>query len=237
MKNTRVHVVGLGGIGSWLAQPLAQWLVYLQRSVPSRFILTLHDGDEYTAENAVRQYVPELMNKAQATAALLQGRFGDQLAVRANPYFIEDAVDTADHIHEGDWVMLCVDNHGSRRLVSEHCYTLSEATLISGGNNLTDGTVQVYIRRNGRDITLPLASEFHPEIAEAQLSLFAVGCDVEQEVHPQLLVTNLTCATLMLGLFRQVWEGKGPIPDDTYFDLDRGSVQVRAAFRTEENGP
>ena len=105
-------------------------------------------------------------------------------------------------INEGDVVFLMVDNHASRRLVDEHAAGLADLTLISGGNDFEDGNIQVYLRREGRDLT-PRLSRYHPEIARpqdrhpAELSceeLMAAGA-------PQLLFTNLMVAALMLNAF------------------------------------
>ena len=95
-----------------------------------------------------------------------------------------------------------VDNHASRHLADEHAATLRDLTLISGGNDFEDGNLQVYLRRDGRDLT-PRLSRYHPEIARpqdrhpAELSceeLMAAGA-------PQLLFTNLMVASLMLNAF------------------------------------
>ena len=56
-------------------------------------------------------------------------------------------------IAAGDVVFLMVDNHASRHLVDEHAATLADLTLISGGNDYEDGNLQVYLRRDGRDLT------------------------------------------------------------------------------------
>src|SRR5262249_60475714 len=75
-------------------------------------------------------------------------------------------------IRNGDHVLLCVDNHPTRKLVSDHCGTLANVALFSGGNEGVEpprergtyGNVQVYLRKGGRDLTVPL-TRFHPEIA------------------------------------------------------------------------
>ena len=49
----------------------------------------------------------------------------------------------------GDVVLLAVDNHRTRALVDRHLASLDNATLISGGNDETDGNVQLVRRRDG----------------------------------------------------------------------------------------
>src|SRR5207248_1631829 len=76
------------------------------------------------------------------------------VAVAAVPeYVTPENVDRL--IRPGDHVLLCVDNHPTRKLVSEHCGTLESAALFSGGNDGVEppdrlgtyGNVQVYLRR------------------------------------------------------------------------------------------
>ena len=53
----------------------------------------------------------------------------------------------AQIITEKTYVLLAVDNHATRKLVSDHCGTKESVTLISGGIGGSMGHVQVYIIR------------------------------------------------------------------------------------------
>ncbi len=191
-----IKVIGIGGIGCALLPHLAR---YLQASgEPGR--LTLVDGDAFEARNADRQVFAELGNKAKVKAAELARQF-ENLSFRAIPeYITPDAVGRI--IRSGDVVFLGVDNHTTRRLASDHCQVLGDVVLISGGNDYTDGNVQVYLRRAGRDITSPL-TRYHPEIADPKdRSPHEMSCDeLSQEAAPQLLLTNLAVASAMLNAF------------------------------------
>ena len=191
-----IKIIGIGGIGCALLPHLAR---YLQASgEPGR--LTLVDGDAFEARNADRQDFAELGSKAKVKAAELARQFGN-LSFRAIPEYI-----TPDNvgriIRSGDVVFLGVDNHTTRRLASDHCQVLGDVVLISGGNDYTDGNVQVYLRRAGRDITSPL-TRYHPEIADPKdRSPHEMSCDeLSQEAAPQLLLTNLAVASAMLNAF------------------------------------
>jgi len=191
-----IKVIGIGGIGCALLPHLAR---YLQASgEPGR--LSLVDGDAFEARNADRQVFVELGNKAKVKAAELARQF-ENLSFRAIPEYI-----TPDNvgriIRSGDVVFLGVDNHTTRRLASDHCQVLGDVVLISGGNDYTDGNVQAYLRRAGRDITSPL-TRYHPEIADPKdRSPHEMSCDeLSQEAAPQLLLTNLAVASAMLNAF------------------------------------
>ncbi len=191
-----IKAIGIGGIGCALLPFLCRYLQYSGE----RARLTLIDGDRFERANATRQAFPRLGNKAEVKARELAGEF-EALSLRAVPEYVT-AANISRLIDAGDLVFLMVDNHASRQLVSAYAATVSDLTLISGGNDYEDGNVQVYLRRAGFDLT-PSLGRYHPEIAApqdrnpAELSceeLMAAGV-------PQLLFTNLMVASLMLNAF------------------------------------
>jgi hypothetical protein len=105
-----------------------------------------------------------------------------------------------------------VDNHATRKLLSDRCTELDDVVLISGGNRFTDGNIQVHVRKDGQDITLPIAS-YKNEIANPTDKNPADvrregGCEVERASSPQLLITNNVVAALMLNAFYGWTQGK-----------------------------
>ncbi|MBI4796495.1 MAG: ThiF family adenylyltransferase, partial [Deltaproteobacteria bacterium] len=191
-----IKAIGIGGIGCALLPFLCRYLQYSGEKAR----ITLIDGDRFERVNASRQAFGRLGNKAEVKAQELAQEF-ENLSLRAAPEFVT-LENVSRLIREGDVIFLMVDNHASRKLVSDHAATLPEVTLISGGNDFVDGNVQVYLRREGRDLT-PSLSRYHPEIAQpqdrnpAELSceeLMAAGA-------PQLLFTNLMVASMMLNVF------------------------------------
>ena len=191
-----IKAIGIGGIGCALLPFLCRYLNY----AGERARLTLIDGDSFDRANAPRQAFPRLGNKAEVKARELAQEF-EALSLRAVPEYVTYA-NVNRLLAAGDVVFLMVDNHASRHLVDEHSAALGDLTLISGGNDFEDGNIQVYLRRQGRDLT-PRLSRYHPEIATpldrhpAELSceeLMAAGA-------PQLLFTNLMVASLMLNAF------------------------------------
>jgi molybdopterin/thiamine biosynthesis adenylyltransferase len=210
------HVlVGLGGIGGALAPVLAR---YLEHRPGPRSRLTLVDGDVFQPPNRERQPFRRLGNKATVTAETLAEQF-EGVSIRAVDQYL-DPSNVAAAIDENVVVLLGVDNHATRKLVSDHCATLADVTLISGGNDFTDGNVQVYVRRDGRDVTHPLTA-YHPEIAHpADHSPAELGCEVLYEAgEPQLLFTNLAIASAMLNAWYRVVEQGRVDYDEVYVDI------------------
>jgi molybdopterin/thiamine biosynthesis adenylyltransferase len=224
-----IKVIGIGGIGCALLPHLARFL----QASEDRVRLTLVDGDAFEVRNGDRQAFPELGNKAKVKASELARHF-DDLSVRAVSEFVTPE-NVERIIHSGDVVFLAVDNHKTRRLVSDHCQVLPEVALISGGNDYTDGNVQVYIRLAGRDITLPL-TRFHPEIAAPRdRSPHEMSCaELSHEAAPQLLFTNLAVASAMLNAFYAWRQGKLQY-GEVYLDILAGKANPIARQPNHES--
>jgi molybdopterin/thiamine biosynthesis adenylyltransferase len=198
-----IKAIGIGGIGCALLPFLCRYLQYAGE--PAR--LTLIDGDRFERGNAARQAFSGLGNKAEVKSRELAREF-EALALRSRPeYVTEDNV--ARLIGEGEVVFLMVDNHASRNLVSAHAASLTDLTLISGGNDYEDGNVQVYLRRDSHDLT-PSLARYHPEIADPRdRNPAALSCEELMAAGaPQLLFANLMVASLMLNAFYAIQEGR-----------------------------
>jgi molybdopterin/thiamine biosynthesis adenylyltransferase len=224
----RVVLIGCGGIGSQLAGPLVRYLA--SRPEP-RPLLVLVDGDAFEAGNLTRQAcaVGDLgTNKAEALARV--ARFAG-LAVQVITEYVIGA-NVGHVVREGDLVLLAVDNHPTRALVDRHVATLSDATLISGGNDETDGNVQLVRRRDGWSVDGHLV-EIHPEIGEADGTgePRADGCQALVAEQPQLLATNLMVASAMLSCLWQLLE-TGSVPySEVYLDTVQCAMRSRSWFR------
>ena len=227
----RVILIGCGGIGSQLAGPLVRYLA--SRPVPQP-VLVLIDGDAFEASNLSRQACTAGdmgINKAEALARVAR-------AVGLGVQVVADHVTTGNVGHlvrEGDIVLLAVDNHAARALLDRHVATLSDATLISGGNDETDGNVQIVRRRNGWSVDGHLV-EIHPEIGEASHREVSMepGCQVLATERPQLLVTNLAVASAMLSALWAILE-HGSVPySEVYLDVIQSAARPRRWFRLRQ---
>lgn len=202
-----VKQIGVGGVGGPLARYGALYLAALDAD--TRMVLV--DGDSFEPSNAARMLFAGGGNKADVVRDDLLACLGEsRLSLEAIPEYVTP-VNVGDLIREGDVVLLAVDNHATRKLVSEFCAAeRREICVISGGNDGvgrdaagrelrgTAGNCQIYIRRDGADLTPPLA-EHHPEIAQpADRRPDEVSCTELVESVPQIVFANLMAASSML---------------------------------------
>lgn len=203
---TAVKLIGLGGIGSIFARYCALFLA----SSGSETRLVMIDGDSFEPSNANRMFFGACGNKASVVCEELLPRFVDTgLTLLAVPEYI-----TRENVHrliiKEDIVVLTVDNHATRKLVNDHCTTLSDVCLVSGGNDGvgrtgdgvfrrgTYGNVQVYLRVAGCDATPPLTYH-HPEIENPKDHHPSdLSCTELVASTPQILFANLAVASAML---------------------------------------
>jgi ThiF family len=201
-----VKVIGLGGVGSIVARYGAVFLASLGQETR----LVLVDGDAFEYSNTSRMLFADRGNKASVLRSELLPRFADSgLSLLAVEEFVTPE-NVSRIVRSGDLCCLCVDNHATRKLLSDHCSQLTDICLISGGNDGagqdsngtirrgTYGNVQVYIRRQGRDLT-PSLTEYHPEIASPADKLPGDrSCTELIASTPQILFANLAVASAML---------------------------------------
>ncbi|MCI0533416.1 ThiF family adenylyltransferase [bacterium] len=211
-----IKAIGLGGIGNALLPPLCRFLNF-ESDEPWR--VTLIDGDDFEEKNAKRQSFAEFGNKARVMASSLAREF-TEVSFRSISEFVKPE-NVADVIGDGDIVLLAVDNHETRKLVSDHCEKLQNTVLISGGNELTDGNVAVHIRKDGVNVTVPITA-FHPEIRNAAgKTPGEMSCE-ERAARPetkQVIVTNMQAAVSMLTAFYHIAEKRFENVGETYFDI------------------
>lgn len=205
-KPLKVKVIGTGGIGLCVLPTLSRFLNYSSDQFPSVEV-SLIDGDVFEEKNKARQSFGELGSKSSVTAAEYSKEF-ERLQFKDHPTYIDDH-NVNQLIKEKDIVLLCVDNHKTRKLVSDRAAELNDVTIISGGNDWTDGNVLIHIRRDGKDLTPAMTSKFHPEIAnptDKHPSEVVVkkGCQAAAPAAPQLLITNNLIAANMLAAFYNI---------------------------------
>lgn len=201
-----VKVIGLGGVGSIVARYVAVFLGSLGHDARLVFV----DGDTFEPKNAARMCFSTFGNKAEVMVAELAGStLGETLTLDAIDAYVEPG-NVGCLVQAGDIVLLCVDNHATRKVVNDHVATLPHACLISGGNDGvgedsggtrrrgTYGNCQVFVRVNDRDVT-PQLTRFHPEIdSPTDRPPTDPSCTDAIVSTPQLLCANLTVAACML---------------------------------------
>ena len=228
-----VKLIGLGGVGSIVARYGALYLAALDHA--SRLVLI--DGDEFEPRNAARMLFPRHGNKARVVCEDLLGVADDSLLslVAIEQYVTPENLPRL--VREGDCVLLAVDNHATRKLVSDHARDrLADVCLISGGNEGagpdstgvvqrgTYGNVQIYLSRGGEDLT-PELTRFHPEIEDPADHLpTEVSCTEALISTPQILFANLAVASSMLNAFWLHLCGALHYPE-LCFDIHDGRMQ------------
>ena len=216
MDIKEIKIIGLGGIGSVLVNNLSKFLNYTVGA--NDFNITLIDGDEFEDKNLERQEFIAMGNKAESKFKELARRY-ESLNFEFKSCYINDT-NISDILSEGDTIFLCVDNHKTRKVVSDYVTTLNNVTLISGGNELTDGNVQLYVKKEGEDLT-PSITDYHPEIENPQdKSPEDMSCEELSASEPQLYFTNLTVASIMCWTFHNCIN-KNYKTSEVYFDINQ----------------
>lgn len=230
-KGLKIKIVGCGGIGSWLVDPLCSLLNF--SLIPS-IEVTLIDGDTYEERNRERQNFDVIGPKASITAARLKEKF-PRLFIQDQPAYLTDA-NIIQLVRDGDIVVCCVDNHKTRKLVSDRAEELENVTVVSGGNELTDGNVLIHVRRDGKDITLPLANKYHPELQNPGDKNPGDdkehGCQVLQAVEPQLVATNFMVAAFMLSELYKIVTGHERVGKSSEVNFDILTGNAKAQLRS-----
>jgi len=218
-----ITVIGLGGVGTILIERLCRFLNY---STDYDAELLLVDGDDYEVKNYERQEFNQMGNKADVKSTELMLKFPEVPVDSFEAYINETNI--AEVIRERDIVFLCVDNHKTRNIVSNYCRQLNDITLISGGNELTDGNVQTYIRAGGKDLTPDLCA-YHPEIANPEDKLpEEQSCEELSNATPQLYFANLGVATIMCwSFYKAIVKGQVDQQSEVYFDILQQSVNAQ----------
>ena len=228
-KNPRVVIIGLGGVGSIVARYGSIFLASLQQNA----MLFLVDGDKFEPSNATRMMFSRCGKKAKVTHKELRRRLIESkiATVSIDEYVTTDNLNRL--IKDRDIVILCVDNHATRKLVNDHCAKLKNICLISGGNDGvgkdssgtvrrgTFGNVQIYIRKGGKDIT-PSLSAYHPEIANPKdKPPNELSCTELVVSKPQILFSNLAVASAMLNTLLLYLSDQLPY-SELGFDISKG---------------
>jgi len=173
-------------------------------------------------------------NKAEVKAAELREEFS-RLTVFSEPVFVSKG-NVRTLIEGGDIVLLAVDNHATRLLVSRRCKQLANVVLISAGNDLATGNCQVYIRRKRKSLTVSIET-YHPEIRFPQDKNPGEdpSCLLQAaEGEPQLVITNMAAALGMAMFLFQILEGDIPA-GEVYFNVRSGEFRIKERRTQDES--
>lgn len=226
-----IKVIGMGGIGSNLVNPLLRWVDSSIR-VPVMFI----DGDKIELKNLPRQsfYVNNIgQNKATALVNFYAGLF-PELKISAGEFYL-DAENVANVIQENDIILVGVDNYKTRIIIQKYILNLKNTFAIFMGNELTTGDVLLFLKKDGKSITKPIWTE-HPELLKKIDKLpTELSCEQLALSEPQIIFTNLTAATIGLNALYKFSQGLIDVTESN-FDINLlASASNNYAFLGEEN--
>lgn len=249
-------IVGVGGIGTALADDLVKMLEY---RAPGSF-LVLVDGDTFEEKNKERQNFVKMGNKAEAKTEELMGRYPSTTIVPVPKWVVEtveasdEEEDTEDNpdattsdspktkieaaqlLDEDQIVFAVVDNYKARALLCEVAGSFNNIDVFMGGNDdELFGSVYHYQRRNGEDVTAP-PSYWHPELEDPpDRNPGDLSCQERAQIEggTQLVATNrMVAAYMLLRVQHCILEGNAPSNGASFF-FDGSD----ASFSSDERPP
>jgi hypothetical protein len=216
-QHLRINLVGCGNVSRYLARPLC-W--YLLKNIEATFEVRVIDG------------------KGEASARLaeeMQRVFPSPVVSAIPEYLVQSNI--AGFIGDGDILLICVDNCATVKLISDHAEKLKNVAVIAGNarTDWNDGMVHIHVRRDGKNLTPPLANRYHPELVTPRDRNPGDVPAVERKAagdEPRSITTCNMVAALMLVLFQRVQTGlfgKGlPENSEFYLDASLGEIVGRA---------
>lgn len=217
-----ITIIGAGGTGYHLAEPLVRFVNYTTKlNAPDIFVI---DGDRVEEKNYERQHGAGSSGqmKAEVMVAALSEKINYRGRLSAITSYVTPQTQNSNLIKQAlgnnSTVFVCVDNNPSRVFVEDLLNQHADFTLISGGNDLSSGQVNIHVKRKGVVLT-PSPSEINPEILNDDEAFpDEVACTEAVISDPQLLFANLSVATAMLNIWYSSvlqYELSGrPIPAD-----------------------
>lgn len=205
-RKQRITIIGCGQMAKCLIHPL---LWHLESVTDLDAEIRAVDGDEEKVGNLIEAdgqvaSIPEYLVGANA------GRI----------------------IEEGDIVLACTSNHATLKLISDHVETLANVTVIAGGCDYLDGAVTFFVRRKGKNLTLPLANHYHPELlkpTDRNPGDLAEG-ETMPDLAPQAIVNENMVAAVMLAVLRRLMTEDFFDPCEFYIEANLPRVVVRERF-------
>lgn len=164
LKNARVLIIGLGGLGS----PVSLYLA--AAGVGS---LTLVDDDSVDISNLQRQIVHSEhnvgMSKVESAAESLK-RINSSILIQAQALRLEGEA-LLDSLRQIDLVVDCTDNFSTRFEINRACVA-AKVPLVSGAAIRMEGQVSVF---DARKSDSPCYQCLYSDVSEEQLTCSASG--------------------------------------------------------------
>jgi hypothetical protein len=238
MSTRTYDLVGAGGTGSILYPLLKRYLTTYEKTSGEPFRITIIDGKEVAAAKLDRQLFEGRYSGSNKAEALVAQYQDDPKVVIAVPSYLNDQ--NIGGIRNGDVVLIAADNYPVRARIERHAATLDNITVINGGNEMRDGSLQIYMRRKGKNVTPPM-SRGHAEILEDdKRDPAALSCEQIAALPggEQTIIANMMSATAMLNGLHMVHTWERPkkdrpahfeLQEEVFFDLN--TFAMRATTR------
>jgi hypothetical protein len=154
----KVYIDVIGIAGGWLMRVTLPFFASYFMPDSKIFIV---DGGTYKPEHRDHEQFTALGNKAETSVRDIKMNY-PHLRVTAIPKYVDrfnssNVIDVRDLIGEGHYVFLQVDNDKTKSIVDQHGQTLSNVTILSAGTEEDECHIQVFIRRDGKNLTPPFA--------------------------------------------------------------------------------
>ena len=220
-----IVIVGLGGTGSCLAEPLVRYLY--GEGIIEHSQITFVDGDHYDEGNITRQMFATGFigtNKAEYTHLKMTKLFPEfESHFSFIPKYL-GADDLVKLMTEDGVLFSCVDNHYFRKIADEQAALMGNYLLISAGNGMVDGNVQSVLYQNRVCISKQTLRSKHSDVRDAQPKedRSKMSCEDIAKIPGggQIVVANMMAASLMLCHFIANWGKVAPFYE-TYFNCER----------------
>lgn len=223
MKIGSTLIVGAGGIGTHLAEPLARLLKFHENG---HFRIVIADGDTYEEKNLARQMFPMDrigMNKAVALVDQVYDavpRDDADDSIEDIQGYISSDVDAAGTMmrcyrgmndDEALLVCLCVDNDATRRIFYDSMALLPkehpDVVILDCGNDLETSTV-VASFWSKRESKLVSPMKMYENLRNPKDRVPGGGCVDLAPSTPQLMVANMAAALSALLLVQALLDGR-----------------------------
>ena len=208
----KVILIGAGGIGSILLEPLTRFLMYHREGTLN---IHVYDGDIYEEKNQQRQLFPlEFIgkNKAKAQAERLQS-FAPNLIAHAqyvDRAVLSDAINRSES--EFPLVIAAVDRDMSRKVVVDALDALDpdfyNYACILPGNDFESANCFTYTRVQG--VHKPMHPFPYCEQWANPKDTIPGACGDKSVSAPQLIAANMKAASLALDAVTALLDRKMP---------------------------
>lgn len=228
IRMNRIVIIGVGGIGSWVA--LAACRMF---KVP--FVLV--DPDVISHSNLGRQLFSSAVGyKVEAFAETVRSITGYSVSQFATLVTENNA---SDFVNEGDVVFVCPDNHAARRAVAVAADSRTSIAVFTAGNEVYNGNCHCFIKKDGVALTRDLRAR-HPDVWDTESAPpSGPSCtNLIDHGNYQVLVTNMAVASLAMDMFFLLANCYAPLgtgrlvskwPQDGWVDMLTGNHRIEFA--------